>query len=252
MDDVLGEILNLPAITKRIDKYFPELKEDEMINNALLKTIRVSKDLSFLSSKLPKPNYDSFPKRYETTRMYEPSNRSELLERKLYKKSTIGRLSSENNEGRMESELKKSKSNEYKPAKINLILERIKPDNKIIKEQKSQPKKSESKVEEYEPDFEDGNRIIRNHKILEKLYQPRQGNTRKNSEKKIKIPRYITDKKEREMVLELCYEDIYKSDPHIQNIINKRNKNISPIDNYNKKSIEIVKLPKVLSYLTYS
>ena len=49
----------MPSVKKRIDKLFPE--EDQFYNSQtdLLNTIRVPKNLLYLTDRLPKPNYDS-------------------------------------------------------------------------------------------------------------------------------------------------------------------------------------------------
>lgn len=53
------KILDMPSVKKRIDKLFPE--EDQFYNSQtdLLNTIRVPKNLLYLTDRLPKPNYDS-------------------------------------------------------------------------------------------------------------------------------------------------------------------------------------------------
>jgi len=52
------KILEMPSIRKRIEKLFPQ---DEFYdsNSSLLNTIRVPKNLLYLTDRLPKPSYDS-------------------------------------------------------------------------------------------------------------------------------------------------------------------------------------------------
>jgi NIMA (never in mitosis gene a)-related kinase len=52
------QILNHPAVMKRIEYFKSFAKEDETEDKFLLKTIHMPKNLLFLSDKLPKPNYD--------------------------------------------------------------------------------------------------------------------------------------------------------------------------------------------------
>ena len=52
----------MPTIRKRLDKYFPEEQFFES-QSALLSTIRVPKNLLYLTDRLPKPNYDNSAKK---------------------------------------------------------------------------------------------------------------------------------------------------------------------------------------------
>ena len=52
------QILNHPAVMKRIEYFKSFAKEEETEDKFLLKTIHMPKNLLFLSDKLPKPNYD--------------------------------------------------------------------------------------------------------------------------------------------------------------------------------------------------
>jgi NIMA (never in mitosis gene a)-related kinase len=52
------QILNHPAVMKRIEYFKSFAKEDETEDRFLLKTIHMPKNLLFLSDKLPKPNYE--------------------------------------------------------------------------------------------------------------------------------------------------------------------------------------------------
>ena len=58
------QILNHPAVIKRIEYFKSFAGEDEHEDKFLLKTIHMPKNLLFLSDKLPKPNYD---KQFKTT-----------------------------------------------------------------------------------------------------------------------------------------------------------------------------------------
>ena len=54
----------MPVIKKKIEKLFPE--EDHMeINTTLLSTIRVPKNLLYLTDRLPKPAYEAERRRLE-------------------------------------------------------------------------------------------------------------------------------------------------------------------------------------------
>lgn len=54
------EILNMPLIRKMTEKLFPEdFLYDMNISLNLLSTIRVPKNLLYLTDRLPKPNYDN-------------------------------------------------------------------------------------------------------------------------------------------------------------------------------------------------
>ena len=50
------QILDMPAVKKKIEKFFPN---DFMYasQSSLLKTIKVPKNLMYLTDRLPKPNY---------------------------------------------------------------------------------------------------------------------------------------------------------------------------------------------------
>lgn len=51
------KILDMPIVKKRIEKLFPEEQFYDS-HSALLSTIRVPKNLLYLTDRLPKPNYD--------------------------------------------------------------------------------------------------------------------------------------------------------------------------------------------------
>ena len=56
------KILDMPIVKKRIEKLFPEEQFYGSQSN-LLSTIRVPKNLLYLTDRLPKPNYDIDRKR---------------------------------------------------------------------------------------------------------------------------------------------------------------------------------------------
>jgi hypothetical protein len=53
----------MPIVRKRIDKYFPNENIFYDSHSALLSTIRVPKNLLYLTDRLPKPNYESVEKK---------------------------------------------------------------------------------------------------------------------------------------------------------------------------------------------
>jgi len=53
------KILDMPIVRKKIEKLFPGEYEELDPNLALLSTIRVPKNLLYLTDRLPKPAYDS-------------------------------------------------------------------------------------------------------------------------------------------------------------------------------------------------
>ena len=57
------KILELPIVKKKIEKLFPEDFENIDPQMALLSTIRVPKNLLYLTDRLPKPAYDSADRR---------------------------------------------------------------------------------------------------------------------------------------------------------------------------------------------
>ncbi len=59
---ILDQILKHPIVQKRIE-YFKSFTDDSNEDQALLQTIRVPKNLLFLSDKLPQPNYDKVNKK---------------------------------------------------------------------------------------------------------------------------------------------------------------------------------------------
>ena len=54
------KILELPLVQKKIEQLFPEdfFYETDQCKMNLLSTIRVPKNLLYLTDRLPKPNYD--------------------------------------------------------------------------------------------------------------------------------------------------------------------------------------------------
>lgn len=59
---MIDQILKHPIIQKRIE-YFKSFTDDSNEDQALLQTIRVPKNLLFLSDKLPQPNYEKVNKK---------------------------------------------------------------------------------------------------------------------------------------------------------------------------------------------
>lgn len=58
------KILEMPIVRKKIEKLFPnEIFDDEKGELNLLSTIRVPKNLLYLTDRLPKPQYDSDERR---------------------------------------------------------------------------------------------------------------------------------------------------------------------------------------------
>lgn len=53
------KILDMPIIRKKIEKLLPDPFEENDPNMNLLSTIRVPKNLLYLTDRLPKPAYDS-------------------------------------------------------------------------------------------------------------------------------------------------------------------------------------------------
>ena len=62
------KILEMPSVKKRIERYFPE---DQFYDSqtSLLNTIRVPKNLLYLTDRLPKPNYNSASKKEEQEKL---------------------------------------------------------------------------------------------------------------------------------------------------------------------------------------
>jgi len=54
----------MPSIKKRVERYFPEEQFYDS-QTSLLNTIRVPKNLLYLTDRLPKPNYNSASKKEE-------------------------------------------------------------------------------------------------------------------------------------------------------------------------------------------
>lgn len=53
------EILNMPAVKKMGERLFPDFYEEDRVHeNRLLSTIRVPKNLLYLTDRLPKPSYE--------------------------------------------------------------------------------------------------------------------------------------------------------------------------------------------------
>lgn len=47
----------MPIVTKRIEKYFPDIDVENEITSILMSTIRVPRNLLYLTEKLPKSKY---------------------------------------------------------------------------------------------------------------------------------------------------------------------------------------------------
>ena len=52
------DILEMASIKKMGERLFPDFYEEDPQNNNLLSTIRVPKNLLYLTDRLPKPSYD--------------------------------------------------------------------------------------------------------------------------------------------------------------------------------------------------
>jgi hypothetical protein len=78
----------MPSIKKRLEKLFPE--EDKFYDSQtdLLNTIRVPKNLLYLTDRLPKPNYEKKRKEEDERlkrKTYDPANNPMLPEIKNQK-----------------------------------------------------------------------------------------------------------------------------------------------------------------------
>ena len=59
---VLDQILKAPAVLTKIEQLFPHEDFESIEHNALMTTIRIPKNLMYLSDKLPRPSYDPITK----------------------------------------------------------------------------------------------------------------------------------------------------------------------------------------------
>ena len=95
------KILDMPVIKKKAERLFPEdffYETDSQMN--LLSTIRVPKNLLYLTDRLPKPNYDSDEQRRR--------EKEEILRRRTYEGSQM--LPDINKSGSMDKHQKKGQN----------------------------------------------------------------------------------------------------------------------------------------------
>ena len=163
------QILKSHIIKGRID-YFKEIegiKEDEDVDeNNLLKTIRIPKNLLFLSDKLPKPNYKKM----------NPNNKSAINSKNI---SNSNFNSIQNNYRSFNKEKEKNKlENKLPPLKIN---NQIKKKKEIEKERERILKRIEEKESDNnnEINIEDNNN--NNYKNEEKKNSHRNINNNNNN-----------------------------------------------------------------------
>lgn len=215
--------MNFSSVIHRIDKLFPELKEGEAINNELLKTIKVPKDLLFLTKRLPRPNYNEDYIKYETVQSLLPTINSRPIISNRYKNISN----------------RKYEYEDIQPTKINPVLNKYKvnlnenpvnnnDEEKIkhvsLKKNKANIKNSHVEDYEYSPDFEcdvkeDSNNLEIGHE--DKNYNRKINKVLKhrNIERKQKINKSTSPRN-------LIGKEDYKSDSRIHKIINKKNKEL--------------------------
>lgn len=74
----------MPSVKKRIEKLFPDEQDFYNSQTDLLNTIRVPKNLLYLTDRLPKPNYESKKRREEEEKLkrktYDPGQAAMLPE----------------------------------------------------------------------------------------------------------------------------------------------------------------------------
>jgi hypothetical protein len=86
----LDQILKSSIIQKRID--FFKNACDEEVDPILLQTIKIPKNMLFLTEKLPKPNYEKLP----INKNLSFSNDTERIRKRVVKKHKIEELNNEN------------------------------------------------------------------------------------------------------------------------------------------------------------
>jgi len=152
------QILKLPMIQKKIERLFPEQNLSESEENILLQTIRVPKNLLYLTDRLPKPNYaseaDNSLNRHTTTGDYLPDIKN------IYKGSPY-KVYVGNNRAKYKKLLSKDPNlGEVNIKKVNAAVKRNKL--KTLERSKneenehpsiSHPVKKDQENAEYEPDF---------------------------------------------------------------------------------------------------
>jgi len=121
------QILNHPAVMKRIEYFKSFAKEDETEDRFLLKTIHMPKNLLFLSDKLPKPNYD---KQFKST-----NNPIEDSNNKNYRSFNKDNRSNSNNKNDNNNNANINRENIKKPLKLvplsNIAEEKEKEKEKL-------------------------------------------------------------------------------------------------------------------------
>jgi len=121
------QILNHPAVMKRIEYFKSFAKEDETEDRFLLKTIHMPKNLLFLSDKLPKPNYD---KQFKST-----NNPIEDSNNKNYRSFNKDNRSNSNNKNDNNNNVNINRENIKKPLKLvplsNIAEEKEKEKEKL-------------------------------------------------------------------------------------------------------------------------
>ena len=270
----------MKQVVNRIEKIFPDLKIDNSGNNILLQTIRVPRELLFLTDKLPKPNYNSARNRHSTIEKGLP-----IIEEKFFvnPKSKLQLKGKEEVYGIYES----------KPTKLSPSLRRIK-EKMELQNVRSKKYSNEKKMEsirkskefnnnsiedsidkEYSPDFEvenihNGNQLVCRGRLIDK----NQGVQISSSQRY--LVEAIHEKYLREDSKNISpkipsrkeihrYDDQYLSDAYLKQVLDKYNRRmkpdnnmiISPIKDHLKlkplsivsKKAKSIKLPKVLLFL---
>lgn len=234
--NTVGEILSSPAITRRLGKHFPELREDKVLSSALLKTIEVPEDLSLLSSRLPRPSYNPLPKKCETARVLGPSKECKREEQKCIQKNHVP---------------EKSKGHEHKSPRVSPALKMAQQGKKPSN---PNPADNRKRVQDLESDKD----TITKHSVPESPHTDKEHG-------EVQTPQQLREKRAEEVEGEPCGEEVYRNDPHIQRIANKKKeldakKNRKAVEMRLKKMVEnravkqnkAVKLPKVVYTLTHS
>lgn len=124
------QILKHPIIMKRIEYFKAYANDDETEDQALLKTIKIPKNLLFLSDKLPRPNYQ------KTTSSKAANNAKNY---RSFSNGVDGEFSEETNhrdKNSLEEELKVKDEHQTPSHIVNRKLEPLKNKSKILKDEK--------------------------------------------------------------------------------------------------------------------
>jgi len=236
------KVLKLPIVLNRIQKLFPEENFEQQEQNVLLNTIRIPKNILYLSDRLPKPSYSDIQKESEDIKRNTTGQSLPYISsNKKPRQKNPGKIRMKPNKYKEILENPSIEDGYYndnnslvkhqKPNKIQSLLLNENTEDSGVRQEPSliikskEPEKNKEQDKEKEKD--DHKKVILSSKVKENV---------KPSKSKLNS---VIEELEKEMYNNSNKKDAYLPDSYIHQLVNKRNPIIKPLNQNMQKIADI-------------